>query len=97
VWRRSSFEVLKRLTNAGLLEEATSEELSGALFLFRRTLSRARLIAEHPVEEIDLAAGDTVQLAARMGHENVKAFADELLKTMEAVARTFDQFIGGTH
>lgn len=92
---RPTLEALRRLTHAGLMDEATATSLADAYLFLRRVEHRIQYLDDQQTHILPVRDDDLQWIAATLGFGDTAHFLRELDQHRERVAQEFDSLLGG--
>lgn len=87
---RGTLEALAALADAGAIDAAARDELSGAYRYLRHVEHRLQMVNDEQTHRIPQTAEDIERVAVFAGAQNASAFKDRLLATFRAVSERYD-------
>ena len=92
---RPTLAALQRLARAGLMPEATAQDLAQAYVFLRRVEHRIQYLDDQQTHILPMQDGDLDWIAQTMGFAGAGPFLTQLDVHREVVAQEFDNLLGG--
>ncbi len=92
---RPTLDALQRLARAGLMPQATADELDRAYRFLRQVEHRIQYLDDQQTHMLPVADEDLRWIAATLGFPDCCAFLEKLDTCREFVAQEFDTLLGG--
>lgn len=94
---RPTVSALQRVAKAGLMPQATADQLARAYVFLRRVEHRIQYLDDQQTHMLPNQDADLLWVAQSMGFANSREFLAELDAHRERVAQEFDALLGGDH